>query len=42
MFYEEYREGAKEYDGEFRKRHGEDLDTSLIFVRLEGGSVDTN
>ena len=28
----EVREVAKEYDKDFLKKHGEDLDTTLIFV----------
>ena len=31
-FYEYYRKEAEEYDKEFMKKHGEDLDTTLIFV----------
>lgn len=31
-FYDYYRKLAEEYDGEFLKRYGEDLDTTLIFV----------
>ena len=33
-FYEHYRKEADEYDKEFIKRHDEDLNTTLIFVRL--------
>ena len=32
QFYEKYGEVAKEYDKDFLKKHGEDLDTTLIFV----------
>ena len=32
QFYEGYRKAAEEYDNEFLKKHGEDLDTTLIFV----------
>lgn len=31
-FYDYYRKVAEEYDKEFLKRYGEDLDTTLIFV----------
>jgi len=34
-FYEHYRKEADEYDKEFMKRHDEDLNTTLIFVRLQ-------
>ena len=40
-FYEHYRKEADEYDKEFMKRHDEDLNTTLIFVRLQGDAVDT-
>jgi len=40
-FYEHYRKEADEYDKEFIKRHDEDLNTTLIFVRLEADSTDT-
>jgi len=33
-FYEMYREEAGEYDREFIKRYDEDLNTTLIFVRV--------
>lgn len=33
-FYEEYHKVADEYDKEFLKKYGEDLDTTLIFVSL--------
>ena len=33
-FYEDYRKVAEEYDKEFMKRYDEDLNTTLIFVRL--------
>ena len=33
-FYDIYRKEAEEYDGEFMKKHDEDLNTTLIFVRL--------
>ena len=32
-FYNEYRKEAEEYDREFVKKHDEDLNTTLIFVR---------
>ena len=32
QFYDYYRKVAEEYDKEFLKRYGEDLDTTLIFV----------
>jgi len=32
-FYEHYRKEAEEYDKEFMKKHDEDLNTTLIFVR---------
>lgn len=32
-FYENYRKVAEEYDKEFLKKHDEDLNTTLIFVR---------
>ena len=31
-FYDKYRDVAKEFDEEFLKKHGGDLDTTLIFV----------
>lgn len=31
-FYDNYRKVAEEYDKEFLKKYGEDLDTTLIFV----------
>ena len=31
-FYEEYQQVAREYDSDFLKKHGGDLDTTLIFV----------
>ena len=34
QFYENYRKGAEEYDKEFMKKYEEDLNTTLIFVRL--------
>ena len=34
-FYEHYRKEATEYDKEFMQKHGEDLNTTLIFVRQE-------
>lgn len=40
-FYKYYRKEAEEYDKEFMKRHEEDLNTTLIFVRAEGGSTET-
>ena len=40
-FYKHYRKEAEEYDKEFIKRHDEDLNTTLIFVRLEADSTDT-
>jgi len=40
-FYEHYHKEAEEYDKEFMKRHDEDLNTTLIFVRLEGDTTDT-
>jgi len=33
-FYEIYRREAEEYDREFIKRYDEDLNTTLIFVRV--------
>ena len=33
-FYELYRREADEYDREFIKRYDEDLNTTLIFVRV--------
>ena len=33
-FYEVYRREAEEYDREFIKRYDEDLNTTLIFVRV--------
>ena len=33
-FYELYRHEAEEYDREFIKRYDEDLNTTLIFVRV--------
>ena len=33
-FYELYRREAEEYDREFIKRYDEDLNTTLIFVRV--------
>jgi len=39
-FYEHYRKEAKEYDEEFVKKHDEDLNTTLIFVCLEGYNGD--
>ena len=38
-FYEHYRKEAEEYDKEFMQRHGEDLNTALIFVRQERDSM---
>ena len=35
-FYKHYRKEAEEYDKDFMKKHEEDLNTTLIFVRLEG------
>ena len=32
-FYKHYRKEAEEYDREFLKKHDEDLNTTLIFVR---------
>ena len=32
QFYDYYRKVAEEYDKDFLKRYGEDLDTTLIFV----------
>lgn len=32
-FYERYHREGELYDKEFLKKHGEDLDTTLIFVR---------
>ena len=32
QFYNDYSKVAKEYDEDFLKKHGEDLDTTLIFV----------
>jgi len=40
-FYEHYRKEADEYDREFMKRYDEDLNTTLIFVRLQGHAADT-
>lgn len=40
-FYEHYRREAEEYDGEFLDKHKGDLDTTLIFVRFEGGILGT-
>ena len=40
-FYKHYRKEAEEFDKEFIKRHDEDLNTTLIFVRLEADSTDT-
>jgi len=40
-FYKHYHKEAEEYDKEFIKRHDEDLNTTLIFVRLEPDSMDT-
>jgi len=40
-FYEHYRKEADEYDREFMKMHDEDLNTTLIFVRLQGDTADT-
>jgi len=34
-FYKRYRKEAEEYDKEFMKKHDEDLNTTLIFVRPE-------
>lgn len=34
-FYECYRKEAEEYDKEFMQKHGEDLNTTLIFVGQE-------
>jgi hypothetical protein len=31
-FYENYHKVAEEFDKEFLKKYGEDLDTTLIFV----------
>ena len=31
-FYDSYRKVAEEYDKDFLKKYGEDLDTTLIFV----------
>ena len=39
-FYKHYHKEAEEYDKEFIKRHDEDLNTTLIFVRLEPDSTD--
>ncbi|KAF9646404.1 hypothetical protein BDM02DRAFT_3188879 [Thelephora ganbajun] len=39
-FYEHYRKEAEEYGQEFMKKHEEDLNTTLIFVRLEGDATD--
>ena len=33
-FYERYRKEAEEYDGEFMKKYDEDLNTTIIFVRI--------
>ncbi|KAF9780438.1 hypothetical protein BJ322DRAFT_981223, partial [Thelephora terrestris] len=33
-FYDNYRKVAEEYDKDFLKRYGEDLDTTLIFAGL--------
>jgi hypothetical protein len=33
-FYEHYRKEAEEYDKEFLKNREEDLNTTLIFVRM--------
>jgi hypothetical protein len=33
-FYEMYRHEAEEYDRDFIKKYEEDLDTTLIFVRV--------
>jgi len=33
-FYEMYRREAEEYDREFIKKYDEDLNTTLIFVRV--------
>lgn len=40
-FYDRYRKEAEEYDKEFMKKHDEDLNTTLIFVRLKGHTLDT-
>ena len=40
-FYKQYHKEAEEYDKEFIKRHDEDLNTTLIFVRLQADSTDT-
>ena len=39
-FYKHYRKEAEEYDKEFIKRYDEDLNTTLIFVRLEEDSME--
>ena len=40
-FYKYYHKEAEEYDKEFIKRHDEDLNTTLMFMRLEADSTDT-
>ena len=40
-FYKHYRKEAEEYDKDFIKKHDEDLNTTLIFVRLKPDSTDT-
>jgi len=40
-FYKCYRKEAGEYDEDFMRKHNGDLETTLIFVRLEGDVADT-
>jgi hypothetical protein len=37
-FYANYRKVAEEYDKDYLKKYGEDLDTTLIFVGSTSGS----
>ena len=39
-FYEAYRKVAEEYDEDFLNKHGEDLNTTLIFVSLAWGCIE--
>ena len=40
-FYQRYHEDAAEYDKEFMEKYKGDLDTALIFVRLQTRIIDT-
>jgi len=33
-FYDKFKHEADDYDGDFTKKYGEDLDTTLIFVSI--------